>query len=171
MKTRQITPFFHLLFRSNCNIHSGIQKQSKFISVFILSPLIYSGLLSSSILADLDSPSYTLRLLKIHIMFYLMKDRSSRSDVFCKKGVLRYFTKFTGKHLCQSFFFNKFEDLRPEALLKKRLWHRCFPVKFMKFPRTPFITEHLWWLFLGGVVKKYQLMDYFIFKKVLELDR
>ena len=24
-----------------------------------------------------------------------------------KKGVLRNFTKFTGKHLCQSVFFNK----------------------------------------------------------------
>ena len=30
--------------------------------------------------------------------------RSSRSEVFCKKCVLRNFAKFTGKHLCQSFF-------------------------------------------------------------------
>ena len=28
--------------------------------------------------------------------------RSSRPEVFCKKGVLRNFTKFTGKHLCQN---------------------------------------------------------------------
>ena len=27
-------------------------------------------------------------------------------EVFCKKGVLKNFTKFTGKHLCQSLFFN-----------------------------------------------------------------
>ena len=33
--------------------------------------------------------------------------KSSRSEVFCKKGVLRNFTKFLGKHLCQSLFFNK----------------------------------------------------------------
>ena len=33
--------------------------------------------------------------------------RSSRPGVFCKKGVLRNFAKFTGKHLCQSLFFNK----------------------------------------------------------------
>ena len=33
--------------------------------------------------------------------------RNSRSELFCKKGVLRNFTKFTGKHLCQSLFFNK----------------------------------------------------------------
>ena len=34
-------------------------------------------------------------------------DRSSRPDVFCKKGVLKNFAKFTGKHLCQSLFLNK----------------------------------------------------------------
>ena len=31
--------------------------------------------------------------------------RNSRTEVFCKKGVLKNFAKFTGKHLCQSFFF------------------------------------------------------------------
>ena len=69
--------------------------------------------------------------------------KSSRSDVFCKKDVLRNFTKFTGKHLCQSLFFNKVA-----GLLKKRLWQRYFPVNFVKFPRTPFLTKHLWWLLL-----------------------
>ena len=29
---------------------------------------------------------------------------------FCKKGVLRNFSKFTGKHLYQSLFFNKVAD-------------------------------------------------------------
>ena len=33
--------------------------------------------------------------------------RSNRSEVFCKKGVLRNFEKFTRKYLCQSLFFNK----------------------------------------------------------------
>ena len=41
----------------------------------------------------------------------LFKDRSSRLEVFCKKGVLTNFTKFTGKHLCQSLFFNKVAGL------------------------------------------------------------
>ena len=35
------------------------------------------------------------------------RQRSSHLEVFCKKGVLEYFSKFTGKHLCQSLFFNK----------------------------------------------------------------
>ena len=33
--------------------------------------------------------------------------RSRRLEVFCKKAVLRDFTKFTGKPLCQSLFINK----------------------------------------------------------------
>ena len=33
-----------------------------------------------------------------------LTDRSSRPEVFCKKGVLRHFAKFTRKHLCQSLF-------------------------------------------------------------------
>ena len=73
---------------------------------------------------------------------------SSRPEVFSEKGVLRKFAKFTGKHLCQSLFFNKVAGLRPATLLKKRLWHRCFPMNFAKFLRTAFLTEHLRWLLL-----------------------
>ena len=65
-----------------------------------------------------------------------------------KKGVLRNFAKFTGKHLYQSLFFNKVTGLNPASLLKKRLWHRYFPVSFAKFLRTPFFTEHPPWLLL-----------------------
>ena len=71
--------------------------------------------------------------------------QETEPEVFCKKGVLRNFTKFTGKHLCQSLFFN---GLRPGTLVKKRLCYRCFPVNFVKFLRTSFLTEHLWWLLL-----------------------
>ena len=54
-------------------------------------------------------------------MVYLF--RGSRPEVFCKKGALRNFAKFTGKHLCQSLFFNKFAGLG------------------LQFP---FFIEHLW---------------------------
>ena len=67
--------------------------------------------------------------------------RSRRPDVFCAKGVLRNFKKFTRKHLCLSLFFNKVAGLRSATLLKKRLWHRCFPVNFVKFIRTPFLQN------------------------------
>ena len=65
------------------------------------------------------------------------------------KSVLRNFAKFTGKHLRQSFFFNKVAGLKPVALLKKRPWHRSFPVNFAKFLRTPFLVEDLRWLRIG----------------------
>ena len=67
--------------------------------------------------------------------------RSSRPEVFCKKVVLRNFAKFTGKHLCQSIFFNKVAGLRAANLFKKRLWHRCFPMNFVKFLRAPFLQN------------------------------
>ena len=49
----------------------------------------------------------------------LVSYRSSRPEVFWKKGVLKNLTKF-------------------QTLLKKRLWHRCFPVSFVKFLWTRF---------------------------------
>ena len=69
------------------------------------------------------------------------KARSSHRRCSLKEGILRNFTKFAGKHLCQSLLFNKVAGLRPAALLKKRLWHRCFPVNFVKFLRTPFFQN------------------------------
>ena len=57
--------------------------------------------------------------------------------MFCKKGFLRNFSKFTGKHLCQRLFFK----VRDSFLKLKSLWHRCFPVNFAKFLRTPFLQN------------------------------
>ena len=37
--------------------------------------------------------------------------------------------------------FNKVAGLRPPILLKKRLWHRCFSVNFVKYLRTPFLQN------------------------------
>ena len=58
------------------------------------------------------------KLLSLHrFMGYI---RGSSPEVFYKKSVFRNFTKFTGKRLCQSLFFNNVADLRPVTLLKKR---------------------------------------------------
>ena len=78
--------------------------------------------------------------------------RSNHLDVFCEKGVLENITKLAGKHFWQSLFFNKVAGLRPATLLKKRLWHRSFPVNLVKFLRTP--IEHLWWLLLDCFFEK-----------------
>ena len=65
-----------------------------------------------------------------------------RPDVFCEKG------------------------LRPATLLKKRLWHRCFPVNFAKCLRTFCFTEHLRWLLLYGLrkLKKKKISKLFLKK-------
>ena len=44
--------------------------------------------------------------------------------------------------------FNQVAGLKTCNFFKKRLQYRCFPVKFAKFLRTPFSTEHLQWLLL-----------------------
>ena len=77
------------------------------------------------------------------------------SEVFCKIGVFRNFAKLTGKRMCQGLFFNKVPGLRPAIVFKKSLWHRCFPVSFAKFLRTPFFAEHLRWLLLYKSGMKY----------------
>ena len=95
--------------------------------------------------------------------------------MFFEKGVLRIFAKFTGKHLCQGLFFNKVAGLRPATLLKKRLWHRCFPANFTKFLRTSFLTEHLRWLLLTLVIQGFlqgHIHSYFhIHFRVLSLSK
>ena len=42
---------------------------------------------------------------------------------------------------------------RPATLLKRRLWHRCFPVNFVKFLRTSFLHN----------TSEQQLLDLFIY--------
>ena len=74
--------------------------------------------------------------------------RCSRLRSSIMKGVLKSFAKFIGQHLRQGLSFNKVAGLRPAALLKKRFWRRCFPVKFTKFLRKPFLHSTSGQLFL-----------------------
>ena len=66
----------------------------------------------------------------------------SSSKVFCKKDVLKNFAKFTGNTCARASFLIKLQA----SLLKKRLWHLCFSVKFAKYLRTHFVIEQLRWL-------------------------
>ena len=69
-------------------------------------------------------------------------------EEFCKKMCSWKFHKIRRKTPVPETFFNKVASLRPATLLKKRLWQKSFPVSFVKFLRTNFIIEHLWWLLL-----------------------
>ena len=70
-------------------------------------------------------------LLHYKIINTISSLRSSRPEVFCKKGVLRKFAKFLGKHLYQSL--------------------AGLPVNSVRFLRTSFLIEHLWWLLLFSI--------------------
>ena len=78
-------------------------------------------------------------MIEIFLRKQLTAFKNSHPEVFCKKGVLRNFTKFTGKHLCQNLFFNKVAWLSPATSFKKRLWHRCFPVEFCEISKNIFL--------------------------------
>ena len=76
--------------------------------------------------------------------------KSSHPEVFCKNGVPKNFAKFTGKHLCQSP-----ESQSPATVLKKSLWHSCFPENFAKFLSATFFLEHLQSLHLKSILTKH----------------
>ena len=59
--------------------------------------------------------------------------------------ILRNFAKFTGKHLCQSLFFNKVTGLRPEVcnFIKKETLAQMFSSEFCEFSKNTSFTEHL----------------------------
>ena len=81
-------------------------------------------------------------------VWHFLKGRSSRPEVFCKKGIIKNFTKFTGKHLCQRLFFNKVAGLRPGTcnFIKKKTLAQVFYCQFCEifknafFYRTPPVT-------------------------------
>ena len=105
-----------------------------------------------------------------------IQNKGIRLHMFFKIGALKNFPNFTGKHLCWSLFLVKFltnfikdtptqvfsceiwknfkkpflQTTSSGCFCQKRLHHRCLPVKFAKFLRTPCFTEHLWWLLLNG---------------------
>ena len=79
--------------------------------------------------------------------------KSSRSQIFFKKCAVKNFANFTGKHVC----------------IKKRLQHRCFPVKFAKFLRPSFFTEHLRCLLLKLNIYMFQMWIYYILEQEISI--
>ena len=55
--------------------------------------------------------------------------------------------------------FNKVAGLQTCNVIEKRLQHRGFSVKFMKFLRTPKFTEHLRWLILCDCTEQRRIQN------------
>ena len=68
--------------------------------------------------------------------------RSSHRRCSVRKGVLRNIAKFTGKHLCQSLFFNKVAVLR-SVTIKKETLVQVFSCEFWEISINTSYTEHL----------------------------
>ena len=68
--------------------------------------------------------------------------RSSRQEVFCKKGILENLLKIHRKTTAEFSFLVK---LLASAFnfIKKRLWYRYLPMNFAKFLRTP-LLQNIW---------------------------
>ena len=77
-----------------------------------------------------------LRIYSEHLFIEDLLAKKQPTEVSIKKGVLKNFSKFTEKHLCVSILFNKAETCK---FTKKEARHRCFPVNFAKFLRTPYL--------------------------------
>ena len=82
----------------------------------------------------------------LHYVFNFQKQ--SFADVLQNRCSWK-FRKFHRKTLVSESPFNKVAGLEACDFVKKRLWHKYFPVKFAKFLRTPFFTEHFRWLLLN----------------------
>ena len=63
--------------------------------------------------------------------------RSSHQKCSIKKGLFKNFRKFIEQHLCQSPFLRMLQG-SAWNYIKKRLWHKCFPLNFVNSLRTPF---------------------------------
>ena len=61
-------------------------------------------------------------------------NRGSHPDVLCKKGVLRSFVKFTGKHLRQSLFFKR-------VAVKKEILALVFSCEFCEISKNSFFDR------------------------------
>ena len=71
-------------------------------------------------------------------IFSTITNRNSHRRCSIKKGVLKNFAKFTGKHLCQSLFFN---NTFFNNFIKKETVAQVLSCEFTKFLRKPFLQN------------------------------
>ena len=68
--------------------------------------------------------------------------RSSRHEVFCRKGVIRSFAKFTGKTCTRVSFLIKLQAWACN-FIKKETPAQVFSCEFCEITKNTFFTEHL----------------------------
>ena len=89
----------------------------------LLGKFLHNGATRNEWLAALKSSCFKVNKLLFQTFSLSFNIRSSYQTCSLKKYVLKNFTKFKEKHLSRRI---------------KNLRHRCFPVNFARFSRTPF---------------------------------
>ena len=139
--------FYDFLYTLSFSFNQYLQSQFKnIIAGYCESKIFRSVQNECSSVSTIFSMWYSFQTYFYHshchkINYKHNHNRSSNRRCSVRKAVLRNFAKFTGKHLCQSLSIHKIAEVRPATLLKKRFWHRCFPVNFAKCLRTPFLQN------------------------------
>ena len=87
-------------------------------------------------------------------MFFKIVAEASRPDVFCEKGVLRTFAKFTRKHLYQSLFFNKVAG-GACIFIKKETLPQVFSCEFCEISKNTFFYRTTLVAASVGVLQKF----------------
>ena len=85
-------------------------------------------------------------LYKMRYILPVKNPLGTRSHQRCsmQKDVLRNFTKFTGKHLCQSLFFKKSCSPKACNFIKKEILAQVLSCEFCEISKNTFFKEHLW---------------------------
>ena len=127
--------------------------------IFVIRFLLALGLVhlvQGSSASEFKSLFFAGRQRSLNCAFVSIETVAQRCSV--KKVFLEILQNSLEKTCARVSFFNKVAA----TLLKKRLWHRCFPVNLAKLLRTPFFTEHLRWLLLkvcGRKIKKSEMVE------------
>ena len=133
-------------FLKKNNKNHNIQKTQIHIFIFAISLqllLIFSDSIRMVLEVMKESKAMAQEILKIKILypktskeFHQISEKYNEQKLFNKKAVLKSFAIFTGKHLCQSFFFKL--NCRPSVcnFTKRRLQHRFSRANIAKFLRT-----------------------------------
>ena len=150
-KINPVNPSLKAITKISCRLMAIPQKMPGVLNVFCCIAKRHAKNLGN--LFSLCEIFTGNKLVKYVKSFYLS---SSYRRCSARKGVLRNFAKFTGKHLCQSVFFNKVASLRPESLflqncrpqacnfIKNDTLAQVFSCENCEISKNTFFTEHLW---------------------------
>ena len=120
-----------------------------FIKSFLCEVMIWRKFLQNNLQKSRSRCSY--KFPDIH------KKKKQPPECSVRKGVLRNFAKFKGKHLYQNLFFNKVII----NLIKKETLAQVFFCEFGRISKNTFFTEHFWATLLKKISVLKSLFDIF----------